>query len=72
MPDVIFDKITSITAHEPQQVYDLEIEGTHNFIANDIVAHNWVINVSVEATSGLIGYNDTITFTYNTLSSIFY
>ncbi|MCS4541756.1 MAG: hypothetical protein HY929_05485 [Euryarchaeota archaeon] len=33
-------KIVSIKVHEPQQVYDLEIENTHNFIANDIIAHN--------------------------------
>ena len=38
--DIFFDKISSIKALDKQQVYDLEIEGTHNFIANDIVAHN--------------------------------
>ncbi|MFH1642594.1 MAG: LamG-like jellyroll fold domain-containing protein, partial [Nanoarchaeota archaeon] len=37
---VIFEQINSITEHEPQHVYDLEIENTHNFIANDIIAHN--------------------------------
>ena len=34
------NKIVSINEHDPQHVYDLAIEGTHNFIANDIVAHN--------------------------------
>ena len=38
--DIIFEHISSITYHEPQHVYDLEIENTHNFIANDIIAHN--------------------------------
>ncbi|MCK5321110.1 hypothetical protein KAJ38_00870 [Candidatus Pacearchaeota archaeon] len=31
-----YEKITSIRQHEPGRVYDMEIEGTHNFIANDI------------------------------------
>ncbi|MCK5321107.1 VCBS repeat-containing protein [Candidatus Pacearchaeota archaeon] len=35
-----YEKITSIRQHEPGRVYDMEIEGTHNFIANDIIAHN--------------------------------
>ncbi len=38
--DITFEKITSIKVLDKQQVYDLEIEGTHNFIANDIIAHN--------------------------------
>ncbi|MFH1642807.1 MAG: LamG-like jellyroll fold domain-containing protein, partial [Nanoarchaeota archaeon] len=37
---IIFDEISSIKQLEPQHVYDLEIENTHNFIANDIIAHN--------------------------------
>jgi len=38
--DITWDKIASIKTLEPQHVYDLSIEGTRNFIANDIVAHN--------------------------------
>jgi len=38
--DIVFEKISSIKALSPQHVYDLSIEGTRNFIANDIVAHN--------------------------------
>ena len=30
---------------------------------------SWVINVSVQDTSGLVGRNDTVTFTYNALSA---
>ncbi|MFH1641354.1 MAG: LamG-like jellyroll fold domain-containing protein, partial [Nanoarchaeota archaeon] len=41
---VIFDGIISIRQLEPQHVYDLEIENTHNFIANDIIAHNTYTN----------------------------
>ena len=35
-----WEKIVSINVLEPQHVYDLSIEGTKNFIANDIIAHN--------------------------------
>jgi len=40
MPDVYSETIASIRILPAQQVYDLEIENTHNFIANDILAHN--------------------------------
>ena len=39
-------KIASIVILEPQHVYDLSIEGTRNFIANDIVAHNTYLATS--------------------------
>lgn len=35
-----WEKINLINKHSKQHVYDLAIEGTHNFIANGIVAHN--------------------------------
>ena len=38
--DISFEKIASITSLPEQHVYDLSIEGTRNFIANDIIAHN--------------------------------
>ncbi|MBI2650740.1 hypothetical protein HYX04_05530, partial [Candidatus Woesearchaeota archaeon] len=41
-----WEKIASIKALEPQHVYDLNIEGTRNFIANDIVAHNTYLATS--------------------------
>ena len=37
---VKWERINSITSLDKQHVYDLNIEGTNNFIANDIVAHN--------------------------------
>ena len=65
--DVTFEKIISIKPLDKQQVYDLNTEGTHNFIANDIVVHNTgsdgnnpptsdgiYPNISVN-TSGLVG-----------------
>ena len=51
--DIYFEKISSITILDSQQVYDLEIEGTHNFIANDIVAHNTAVPPYIN-TSGLV------------------
>ncbi len=38
--DIYWDEIASIEDAGVQQCYDLEIEGTHNFIANDIFVHN--------------------------------
>ncbi|MFC7213968.1 LAGLIDADG family homing endonuclease [Saliphagus sp. GCM10025334] len=40
--DVCWDRIEVIDAVEPDEewVYDLEIEGTHNYISNGIISHN--------------------------------
>ncbi|MBI2557706.1 hypothetical protein HYW20_00115 [Candidatus Woesearchaeota archaeon] len=64
---VKWERVTGIAALDEQQVYDLNIEGTHNFIANDIIAHNTgsdsnnpptsngiFPNISIN-TSGLVG-----------------
>ena len=37
---VVFTKIARITILPAEDVYDIEVEGTHNFIGNGIVAHN--------------------------------
>ncbi|MDO8552082.1 MAG: hypothetical protein Q7S01_00970, partial [bacterium] len=39
-PSLAWDIITSIEKLPAEDVYDIEVEGTHNFIGNDIVAHN--------------------------------
>ena len=46
--DVFWDRIESIVATGAQQVYDLTIPETHNFIANDICVHNtsFVMNIA--------------------------
>jgi len=51
-----WEKIASIKTLEPQHVYDLSIEGTRNFIANDIVAHNTYLATS----SGNVGIGTTV------------
>lgn len=38
--NVYWDTIISITPLKTQDVYDAEIEGSHNFVANDIIIHN--------------------------------
>ncbi|OHA26027.1 MAG: hypothetical protein A3D52_01410 [Candidatus Taylorbacteria bacterium RIFCSPHIGHO2_02_FULL_44_36] len=36
----VWDTITTIESMPAEDVYDIEVEGTHNFIGNSIVAHN--------------------------------
>lgn len=38
--DIYWDRIVSIEYVGEEQTYDLEVPGTHNFIANDILVHN--------------------------------
>jgi DNA polymerase-3 subunit alpha len=38
--DVFWDKVSSIKYIGKEKVYDLSISDTHNFVANDFVAHN--------------------------------
>ena len=46
--DVFWDKIVEIKRVEPEEwVYDLSVEGVHNFVANNIFAHNSNISDSI-------------------------
>ncbi|MCX6790351.1 MAG: hypothetical protein NTV60_02365, partial [Candidatus Kaiserbacteria bacterium] len=38
--NMLWDEIVSITPVGREQVYDIEVEGTHNFVGNNIFAHN--------------------------------
>ena len=38
--DVYWDEIVSITPLGIEEVFDATVPGTHNFVANDILAHN--------------------------------
>lgn len=38
--EMIWDEIVSIKPVGREQVYDIEVEGTHNFVGNGIFAHN--------------------------------
>ncbi|MGB8700810.1 MAG: DnaB-like helicase C-terminal domain-containing protein, partial [Thermosynechococcaceae cyanobacterium] len=45
--DVYWDEIVSIEPLGMQQVYDLTIPDTHNFVANDICVHNTALSVQI-------------------------
>jgi len=71
LTSVKFVKIKKITKLPPEQVYDIEVEGTHNFVANGIIAHNTYINSNATMTGSLIAAG-TITATNiaaNTISA---
>lgn len=38
--DIFWDRIEEITLVGEKQTYDLEVPGTHNFVANDLLVHN--------------------------------
>jgi DNA polymerase-3 subunit alpha len=38
--DIYWDKVVSVEYVGEKQTYDLEVPGTHNFVANDILVHN--------------------------------
>jgi DNA polymerase-3 subunit alpha len=49
--DVWWDQVASIEPDGSEMTYDLEVPGTHNFVANDFVVHN-----SHSAAYGLVAY----------------
>lgn len=52
-----YDEVISIERHKKKlTVYDLEIEKTHNFIANDIVVHNSIYRWRGAAISNMIQF----------------
>ena len=38
--DLYWDEVRSVEETGVEEVYDLTVEGTHNFVANDLVVHN--------------------------------
>ncbi|MDP3795173.1 MAG: hypothetical protein Q8R13_04590, partial [bacterium] len=72
----VWDRITSIEHLPAEQVYDIEVEGTHNFIGNDIVAHNTYITGGLgvgqaETTNGNITGTGRLSITSTTATSTF-
>jgi len=67
---VKFVKIAKIELLSPEQVYDIEVEGTHNFVANGILAHNTYIsgNVGIGTTSpySLLSISNSVSTAANT------
>ncbi len=54
-PFVGWDRIAKIEYVGYEQVYDIEVEGTHNFVGNDIIAHNTFLATA----SGNVGIGST-------------
>ncbi|MEK6816821.1 MAG: Hint domain-containing protein, partial [Nanoarchaeota archaeon] len=57
---VRFERIARIEQLPAEQVYDIEVEGTHNFVANGIIAHNTYISATTTLASGLVVDTDTL------------
>jgi len=51
--DLYWDRIARIEALGEQQVYDLTIPETHNFIANDICVHNTSFAMNIAASAAI-------------------
>src|SRR5262249_44537129 len=51
--DVFWDRIVAIDYVGEQQVYDLEIPTTHNFVANDICVHNTGLMLNIAKNAAL-------------------
>lgn len=46
--NLAFDEIVSIEKVGRERVWDIEVEGTHNFVGNGIIAHNTYISSNLE------------------------
>ena len=51
--DILWDEIESIRHVGREQVWDIEVEGTHNFVGNDIFAHNTYTNIGAILTASV-------------------
>jgi len=63
----VWDRIAKIEILPEEQVYDIEVDGTHNFIGNDIVAHNTYLgslNGPLQANSGLVSATTSMGYQY--------
>ncbi len=54
--DVFWDEIVSITDAGTFDTYDIEVEGTHNFIANGLVTHNSTLVRRIAVVDALLSY----------------
>jgi len=63
--DIFWDKIKSIEYVGEHPVYDLTIENTHNFVANDVIVHNTAVmtQIAIQAAS----VNDNVFCLYHSL-----
>ncbi|PIP87315.1 hypothetical protein COW81_00930, partial [Candidatus Campbellbacteria bacterium CG22_combo_CG10-13_8_21_14_all_36_13] len=64
---VVWERIVKIELQAQERVWDIEVNGTKNFIGNDIVAHNTYLNGGVEIT-GTATTSDIVPSTDSTYS----
>ena len=73
--DITFERIVSIEYDGIEQVYDIAVSGTHNFVANGIIAHNTYIggNLGLGTTSpgSLFSINASANFYSSATSTIY-
>ncbi|MEK9132793.1 MAG: hypothetical protein AAB606_03755, partial [Patescibacteria group bacterium] len=58
--EAVFETITNIEILPEEQVYDITVEGTHNFVANGIIAHNTYITSTTTLAGDLNVANNTL------------
>jgi len=51
--DVLWDPIVSLEPDGMAEVYDLTVDGTHNFVAGDIVVHNSTFGLDVSRSASI-------------------
>src|SRR3989338_6188490 len=66
-----FDEIISIKKVGREKVWDIEVEGTHNFVGNGILAHNTYINGKLTANSDVLSADELLFNVQNTGSNVF-
>ncbi|MEK7114367.1 MAG: NYN domain-containing protein, partial [Patescibacteria group bacterium] len=49
----VYERVVAVNRLPAEQVWDIEVEGTHNFIGNGIVAHNTAFLVSNDGNVGI-------------------
>jgi replicative DNA helicase len=60
--EVLWDEVVRVEPDGVDRVYDLTIDGTHNFVANDIVVHNSTLGLDVARHAAVRGSVPTVVF----------
>jgi len=57
--EVVYERVVAVTEeHRTSDVYDLEVERTHNFVANGVVVHNSIYKFRGAAISNVLAFID--------------
>jgi replicative DNA helicase len=60
--DVWWDEVVSIEPAGLDRVYDLTVDGTHNFVADDVVVHNSTIGLDIARSAAIKHQMPTVVF----------